>query len=160
MTKDSNEMHLRIYDIRRKAGRQPMCSTVLSNFLGDINQVAFESGGVYVALARGDNEAHVYDSRYLDRVLAKFAHDNGLSALKDRYGVVGALWTTSFDSKNLGLLTGGMDGCVRLWDHRRAQDDPSNGTIVAKMQHEIAKFQIGDPSRGEAALVVYVLLSV
>ena len=155
VTKDLNEVHLRIYDIKSKNGRVPICSTVLPNFLGDINRATFEPGGVYLALARSDNTTHIYDSRYLNKAVSIFAHEQG-DTTQDTFGVVQAQWTSSFDTRRLGLLTGGIDGCVRLWDHRRSQDDPSNGTIIARMQHDIAHFQIGDPAHGEAALVVYV----
>lgn len=147
-------MHLRIYDIKAKNGRVPICNTVLPGFLGDINRVTFEPSGVYLALARGDNTTHVYDSRYLSKVLSVFAHEKGDIPIQDTFGIVEALWTSSFDTRQIGLLTGGIDGCVRLWDHRRAQDDPSNGIVVAQMQHDIAHFQAGNPADGEAALVV------
>ncbi|KAF7983382.1 hypothetical protein HWV62_22385 [Athelia sp. TMB] len=152
-TKDSNDVHLRIYDIKSNDGRVPICSTVLPNFFGDINRATFEPGGVYLALARSDNTTHIYDSRFFKNTISIFAHERG-DTTQDTFGIVQAQWTSSFDTRQLGLLTGGIDGCVRLWDHRRSQDDPSNGIIVAQMQQDIAHFQIGDPSHGEAALVV------
>lgn len=159
VTKDSTEVHMRIYDIKQKNGRRPIYSTVLRNFYGEISRAVFEPGGIYLALARNDNTTHVYDSRYLDRVLLEFAHEEGDTPLKEKFGVVEAHWATSFDTKRIGLLTGGNDGCVRLWDHRKSADDPSNGRVLVQMPADIAHFQIGDPCRGEAALVVYVFLS-
>lgn len=87
-----------------------MCSTVLDNFLGEVSRATFEPGGIYLALARSDNTTHIYDSRYLNRVLAVFPHEEGDTPLKEKFGVVEAHWATSFDTKKLGLLTGGTDG--------------------------------------------------
>ena len=51
-------------------------------------------------------------------------------------------------------------GCVRLWDVRQAADSPANGRVIAETDFDIAHFSIGDKSKGEAPLVVYVFLYV
>lgn len=110
MTKGSNELHLRIYDIKSKNGKQPIYNTQLNGFLGDINRVTFTLDGVYLALARSDNTVNVYDSRYLSEVLYTFKHEMGDTPVDDAYGVVEAQWVMSFNSRRLGLLSGGNDG--------------------------------------------------
>jgi hypothetical protein len=47
-------------------------------------------------------------------------------------------------------------GCVRLWDVNQATDNPANSRIIAETDFDIAHFSIGDKSKGEAPLVVYV----
>lgn len=69
------------------------------------------------------------------------------------YGVVEAFWMQCA-SRGLGLITGGADGCVRLWDVKRSSDDPYNGTVLAQCKTDIGHFTIGDVHRQERALVV------
>jgi len=63
-------------------------------------------------------------------------------------------WVKGFDARGLGLISGGNDGCVRLWDVSLAADNPANGRVIAETDFDIAHFSIGDPSKGETPLVV------
>jgi len=155
---------LRIYDIGRKNGRQPIFSCDLAEFAqegvdddGEVNCAAFSPDGIFLAVARNDNVVHVYDSRNLERgVLYSFQHNypNREVAGFKGFGIVEAQWVTSFDGRGLGLVSGGNDGCVRLWDVRQAADSPANGRVIAETDFDIAHFSIGDKSKGEAPLVV------
>ena len=182
-TRGQESNTLRIYDISRKNGRQPISTIDLETFAkegedddGEVNCTAFSPDGIYLAVARNDNVVHVYDSRNLERgVLHCFQHNypNREVAGFKGYGVVEAQWVTSFDGRGLGLISGGNDGmvakrlgilyhscwvegCVRLWDISQATDNPANGRVIAETDFDIAHFSIGDKSKGEAPLVVYV----
>ena len=48
-------------------------------------------------------------------------------------------------------------GCVRLWDVMRAPAHEEESLILAEADNDIACFSLGDPSKGEKRLVVYVL---
>jgi len=99
----------------------------------------------------------VYDSRYLEcGAMYKFKHQdpNHGTPGTESYGVVEARWVTSFDGRGLGLISGGNDGCIRLWDISQASDNPTNGRVVAETDFDIAHFSVGDISKGEAPLVV------
>jgi len=156
---------LRIYDISRKDGRQPIFSCGLTEFAkegededdGEVNCASFSPDGIYLAIARNDNVVHVYDSRNLERgFLYAFKHDypNRAVAGFKGFGVVEAQWVTSFDGRRLGLVSGGNDGCVRLWDVGQAMENSANGRVIAKTDFDIAHFSIGNTSRGEAPLVI------
>lgn len=176
---------LRIYDISRKDGREPIFFCDLAEFEkdsgddedGEVNCAAFSPDGIYLAVARSDNVVHVYDSRNLEKgSLYTFRHNypNREVAGFKGYGIVEAQWVTSFDGRGLGLVSGGNDGnitqklastslnssclsgCVRLWDVSRATDSPGNGRVIAETDFDIAHFSIGDRSKGEAPLVMYV----
>lgn len=58
-------------------------------------------------------------------------------------------------SNNL-LVFDCMIGCVRLWDIRKAIDDPTNGQTIARSEHDIAHFSLGEPYTDEWPLVMYV----
>jgi WD40 repeat protein len=111
---------LRIYDIDRKNGRQPISTINLEIFAeegddGEVNYTTFSPDGIYLAVARNDNVVHVYDSRNLERgVLHSFKHNypNREVAGFKGFGVVEAQWVTSFDGRGLGLISGGNDGKV------------------------------------------------
>ena len=50
-------------------------------------------------------------------------------------------------------------GCVRLWDPLVSAEDSNNGKPIATVNSDIASFTLGDRSKGEHQLVVYVLFS-
>jgi len=72
------------------------------------------------------------------------------------YGIVDAKWveTETDRDRNLQLITGGLDGCIRIWDVMRSTDDPSNGRVIARMDSDIGCFSVGDKTNGEKTLVV------
>lgn len=133
--RDSNI--LRLYDIKRKNGRHPIFETELEAFPivkkvhagnpdngvepwveyieGEVTCSVFSPDGIYLAVARNDNEVHVYDSRNLGRgVLYRFCHQdpNRDTPGYRGYGIVEAQWAPNFDGRGLGLISGGNDGKV------------------------------------------------
>lgn len=136
-------------------------------FEGEASCSAFSPDGVFLALARSDNETHVYDVRYLARgrgrgPLFMYRHTGECRAASAsvRYGVVKAQWLRSARSRRMALVTGGDDGCVRVWDPQVAVDDATNGAVVAEVHSDIGHFSIGDPFAGEHRLVVYVPVAI
>jgi hypothetical protein len=83
--------------------------------------MAFSSDGIYLALGRDDNCAHVYDTRFLKErgVLFEFKHSelNYKSPEHIFYGVVGLQWVETRAGR-LGLITGGNDGMGLLFHVR------------------------------------------
>ena len=51
-------------------------------------------------------------------------------------------------------------GCVRLWDVRRASDDPLNGRILAQGVDDVATFALGDIYKGEIPIILCVQCAV
>lgn len=49
-----------------------------------------------------------------------------------------------------------LSGCVRLWDVMRAPSHDEESMILAEADDDIACFSVGDQSKGERRLVVYV----
>ncbi|CCM00925.1 uncharacterized protein FIBRA_02972 [Fibroporia radiculosa] len=132
----------------------PVCKIDLEPSTSNIiSQVSFSTGGIYLAVARADNTVVVYDSRFLSREpLHVFTHNQGTLTSTGDFGVVGSYWIEGL--RGTRLVTGGADGCVRLWDVRTASDDPLNGTAIVQCEYDIGYFTLGDLSRGEKPLVV------
>ncbi|KAJ7117597.1 WD40-repeat-containing domain protein [Mycena epipterygia] len=155
VTNSGSESFLRIYDVARHQG-QAIQARLLEPFETDdheVNSMAFSSDGIYLAIGRDDNRTHVYDSRMLERgVLFDFRHADMPFSVKEQnfFGVVGVEWVEN-RSTRLGLVTGGNDGCIRLWDPLRAKDE---GVILAQVDSDVASFSLGDPFKGEHGLVV------
>ncbi|KAJ7203946.1 WD40-repeat-containing domain protein [Mycena haematopus] len=165
VTTNGVDFFLRIYDIRNRNG---VASQTLSlePFASkgeeepEVNSMMFSPDSIYLALGRYDNCTHVYDCRMLKRrgmldrgVLHNFKHSNlrlSSNSKDEFYGVVGAQWIQSRSSR-LGLMTGGNDGCIRLWDPLHATEE---GTIVAQADSDVAHFTLGDRFNGEHELVV------
>ncbi|KAF8074958.1 WD40-repeat-containing domain protein [Lyophyllum atratum] len=157
---------LRIYNIRNKAPNA-ILSLELEPFPvrynvekepieGEVNSAAFSSDGIYLALGRNDNHTHVYDSRWLNRLLFDYEHYGPCrtNPYHDSYGVVKVQWVNKEAAMPFGLVTAGHDGCVRFWDPLRAPNSSRNGSILAEMTSDIGAFSIGDRYKGEQPLVV------
>ncbi|KAJ7509812.1 WD40-repeat-containing domain protein [Mycena galericulata] len=156
VTNGGSESFLRIYDVRRQGG-MAVRTRALEPFAKssedrEVNNIAFSPDSLYLAIGRDDNCTHVYDSRMLGRgVLYNFCHKTSSDSKKSNsYGVVCVQWLESRLGR-LGLVTGGNDGCVRLWDPLHAKDD---GLVLAQAHSDIACFSFGDPFKGEHRLVV------
>ncbi|KAJ7073241.1 WD40-repeat-containing domain protein [Mycena belliarum] len=159
VTNDGSESCLRIYDVSRSRGSstqertlEPFTESLADSKAHEVNSMAFSSDSIYLALGRDDNHTHVYDSRMLGRgILFDFQHEK--TRFTDRnqefFGVVKVEWVNR--SGRLGLVTGGNDGCVRLWDPLRAHEE---GVILAQANYDIATFALGDPFKGEHELIV------
>lgn len=108
---------LDMIDIRR--GARPIFHQELPHFKpssssndSEILSCAFSPDGVYLATARDDNEAHVWDSRFMNRSkkpLRILKH--GARLTKHQYGVTGMAWLAHEGSSSTPVLvTGGDDG--------------------------------------------------
>ncbi|CDO72346.1 hypothetical protein BN946_scf184977.g43 [Trametes cinnabarina] len=122
----------------------------------DVNSLSLSPDALYLAAGRTDNWADVYDARMFARgPLHSFAHEDAVSGAADNYGIVKTQWVDGAPrGVGVGLVTGGSDGCVRLWDVRRAADDPLNGTVLARCDYDVAAFNLGDIYNGEKPIVV------
>ncbi|KAF8817437.1 WD40 repeat-like protein [Phlegmacium glaucopus] len=157
-----NKHLLRIYDTRRKLPTATHLIELESfptrdDFEGEVNNASFSPDGMYLALARNDNRTHVYDRRMWDRgVIFEYGHDGDSKAAspKDVYGVVKAQWVQSEATGRIALVTGGEDGCIRMWDPTMSAQNPKNGKILAEVNSDIGHFSLGDPYAGENQLVV------
>ncbi|KAI0732291.1 WD40-repeat-containing domain protein [Fomitopsis betulina] len=154
-TKSAKHAHsLYLFDAARQNPKAAQ-KVELDSFHQSVTTMRFSPDGVYLALARDDNTTDVYDTRRLSRgKLHAFTHEPGnvFAYSKDIYGVVEAQWVEGRPT-GLGLVTGGCDGAVRLWDVRLASDDPSNGVPIAQCQHDLGHFSLGNINEKEEALV-------
>ncbi|KAF9475003.1 WD40 repeat-like protein [Pholiota conissans] len=163
-TRGAQNRHiLRLYDIARQDPKAT--STVYlepfpvryPGFEGEVNNSTISPDGLFLALARSDNQTHVYDMRFTYRgPLYRYEHTGECQASDKRslYGVVKAQWIQSTRSHRLALVTGGEDGCVRVWDPNLSAVDPKNGVAIAQVNSDIGHFSLGDPFAGEHGLVV------
>ncbi|KAL0065171.1 hypothetical protein AAF712_007841 [Marasmius tenuissimus] len=163
-TSTTNKM--RLYDVATKSSKPYRTLNLPSFVLGlvdneddwsaAVNSASYSPDGIYLAVARNDNTVHMYDSRMLERgTLHEFEHDgpSRVSPGKSSFGVLGAQWLESPSSNRLGLVTGGNDGCVRLWSPLLANDDRKNGRVLLEAAADIGSISLGDASKGEHELV-------
>ncbi|KAK7024996.1 WD-repeats-region domain-containing protein [Favolaschia claudopus] len=160
VTNDGTDSFLRIYDLRTKSSvaTQEIKLLPFNSEGHEVNSMMFSPDSIYLALGRDDNCAHIYDSRMLNRrgrlqdgPLCNFKHDNMPFSSKEQnfFGVVGVQWVER--GGRLGLVTGGNDGCVRLWDPSYGND---KGTVLAQADSDVAYFTLGDRFKGEHELIV------
>jgi len=158
----ANKHLLRIYDTRRGLPKATHVMElerfpVRDNFEGEVNHASFSPDNIFLALARNDNRTHVYDRRMWDRgVIFEYNHggESKAASQKDAYGVVKAQWVQSQATRRMALVTGGEDGCVRMWDPSKAARGRENGQVLAEVNSDIGHFSLGDPYIGENQLVV------
>ncbi|KAI0639295.1 hypothetical protein C8Q77DRAFT_51445 [Trametes polyzona] len=155
--------NLRQFDARRRR-REPVQTVALEPFVDftdraamDVNSLSLSADGLYLAVGRTDNWVDVYDARMLARgPLHSLAHEESDKTDTERgrtYGVVKTQWVEG-TPYGVGLVSGGADGCVRLWDVRRSSDDPLNGMVLARCDNDVSTFTLGDMYKGEAPLIV------
>ncbi|KAJ7108880.1 WD40-repeat-containing domain protein [Mycena crocata] len=155
VTTNGTHSFLRIYDVARGESKA-IHTERLTAFTSDeheVNSMAFSSDGIYLAIGRDDNRTHVYDSRMLNRGYL-FDYQHSAARLCSRYqsffGIVKVEWVQT-RTHRLGLVTGGNDGTVRLWDPLCT---PAEATVLAQVNSDVATFSLGDPFKGEHGLVV------
>ncbi|KAF9319126.1 hypothetical protein BG003_009825 [Podila horticola] len=99
----------------------------------DVNLVDFSPCGNYVISCSHTNEITVFDRRFLPpkgeyRPLHVWRHSDPENG-EQHVGITSAIWSPTFRQQGLCtssqamLMTGGGDGCVRLWDLRAATED-------------------------------------
>ncbi len=81
---------------------------------GEVRAISFSPDGLLLAVARSDDELHIYDSRFMGRSrepMRRFLHWGDDCCLGgDRWGIVDAVWVDGWCGKGLGVITGGSDG--------------------------------------------------
>ncbi len=145
-----------------------------------VNSVSFSPGEIQLAVARSDNSLHLYDTRFLNKVLNRFSHLGESKVLPNEagvcepYGIVQAEWVKLTHGGKLGLVTGGEDGklvflviahvglrivigFVRLWDPQSSLEDPDNGGVLGEIDSDVARFSLGDWAEKEHPLIMCVL---
>jgi WD40 repeat protein len=121
----------------------------------EVVKATFSSEGRLLAVARNDNTLHMYDVRALSKgPLVMFKHDELDAIGSTGYGVVHASWVEGRDRRRVGIVSGGNDGCVRLWDPSIASSDKSQGKVLARTEFDVGYFSIGDMWQGEKPLVL------
>ena len=80
---------------------------------GEVRAVSFSPDGLLLAVARSDDQLHVYDSRFMGsrEPMGRFLHWGEDCCLgRDRWGIVDAVWVDGWCGRGLGVVTGGSDG--------------------------------------------------
>ncbi|KAG6821210.1 hypothetical protein H0H93_004031 [Arthromyces matolae] len=156
MTRGEERKHsLHLFDIRRSEPQAMRSLDLLAfppDIEGEVNSAAFSPDNVYLAIGRNDNRIHVYDVRYLDRLLFDYEHHGTprTNPGDDSYGVTKVQWVNEDFSHSIlpfGLVTGGHDGkganpppgCVRYWNPLQADRNPKNGAILAEVNWDSSR---------------------
>lgn len=156
---ENNQHPMRLYDIARKSGHSVVKTTLdpsasqAATF--EATTAAFSSDGRLLAVARSDNAVHMYDIRALTKgPLARFKHEDLDAVGSAGYGAVHACWVEGRDRRRVGIISGGNDGCVRVWDPLIASSEKSQGKVLARTEFDVAYFAMGDMWAGEKPLVL------
>ncbi|KAF9240722.1 WD40-repeat-containing domain protein [Melanogaster broomeanus] len=119
----------------------------------EVNRVSFSSDGRLLAVPRSDNMLHIYDVRALSRgPLCRFVHHDSDTVGCVGYGVVEAKWIEG--RTRIGIVSGGDDGCVRLWEPALGSQDEVQGAVIGRTDFDVGHFSVGDHQRGEKPLVI------
>ncbi|KAG1838795.1 WD40-repeat-containing domain protein [Suillus subalutaceus] len=156
---ENNQHPIRLYDVARKSGHAIAETTLeasISQFSSfEVTAATFSSEGRLLAVARSDNATHMYDIRMLTKgPLVVFKHKELDVIGSPRYGVVHACWVEGRDRRRVGIVSGGNDGCVRVWDPMLALSDKSQGKVLARTEFDVAYFALGDMWAGEKPLIL------
>jgi len=185
VTSTSTHRTLALYDVTstRSAGRSPMTSLLLPpstiTDVWEVNTAQFSQDDVLLALGTSDDRVLIYDTRFMGKNdsrggpcltydLGRGRHSSG-----DNFGVTGLEWVPGYyGGRGLGLLTGGSDGCVRLWDvgqgHKPEDFSVVDGVwnpenVIAIGNHGVGCLSVGRNQREHRLVVgdiggdVYVL---
>ncbi|KAG2747812.1 WD40 repeat-like protein [Suillus brevipes Sb2] len=155
---ENNRHPIRLYDVARKCGNSVAKTTLdpsTSVATFEVTTAAFSSDGRLLAVARSDNAVHMYDIRALTKgPLARFKHEQLDATGSPGYGAVHACWVQGRDRRRVGIISGGNDGCVRVWDPLIASSEKSQGKVLARTEFDVAYFAMGDMWTGEKPLVL------
>ena len=116
ITRRDDHIHpLHIYDIRRSDPKVTVSIELVPfppSIDGEITCASFSSDGIYLAMGRNDNCTHVYDSRFLNRLLVEYKHHGPPRTHPGNhsFGVVKVQWVDEDSVLPFGIVTGGNDG--------------------------------------------------
>ncbi|KAJ3824618.1 WD40-repeat-containing domain protein [Lentinula raphanica] len=147
---------LRIYDVRRKDGRrQAEVAHQVKLESSEVKCVSFSPDGIYLAVGNLDGRILMYDARFMNEVIYDFKHEGPslVSPGQESYGITHMEWRILHQNR-LALVTGGPDGCVRLWQPDWAPRITQQGRVIARVNADVGYFTIGDRFQGEHELVV------
>ncbi|KAF8587352.1 hypothetical protein K439DRAFT_1338431, partial [Ramaria rubella] len=155
-TAKEEALHLRLYDVRRNVVRSratvqlPSASSQLpDNMWPEVRTAEWSPDGILLAVGKNDDVAHVYDVRCLERgPVLTMRHETNAS----HYGITVLSWVTEtcFRTPGMGLITGGGDHCVALWDIKTACSDRQ---VLAELGGHVGVGHFGDMSKGEKPFV-------
>ncbi|KLO15725.1 WD40 repeat-like protein [Schizopora paradoxa] len=136
------------------------------NALWEVNAARFSPDNVLLALGLSDDRVLIYDTRFISTnrgPCMTYDLERGLRDGEEHYGVTALEWVPGYyGNRGLGLLTGGSDGCVRLWDVGQGHNPEDIGwiediwspeNVIALCDHGIASASLGR-NREEYRLVV------
>ncbi|KAG1774960.1 hypothetical protein EV702DRAFT_973928, partial [Suillus placidus] len=156
---ENNQHPIRLYDVAHKSGHSVTKTTLdpsasqVTTFEATI--AAFSSEGRLLAVACSDNAMHMYNIRALTKgPLARFKHGELDAIGSPGYGAVHACWVEGRDQWRVGIISGGNDGCVRVYDPLIASLDKSQGKVLARTEFDITYFAMGDMWAGEKPLIL------
>ncbi|KIY72495.1 hypothetical protein CYLTODRAFT_37943 [Cylindrobasidium torrendii FP15055 ss-10] len=156
-TTGRGDSYVHLFDVARELRQSQSICTLERSKEGarvEVNRASFSPDGVYLAIARSDNSVHVYDARYMGRnVVHRYRHARPPAfEEQNHFGVVQLEWVHSTTRSAYNLLSGGEDGCVRMWTP--GWTDSGNGRAIAKIDTDVGAFSVGDRNVGERDLVV------
>ncbi|KAI0079607.1 hypothetical protein K474DRAFT_600032 [Panus rudis PR-1116 ss-1] len=145
------------YDLARKDSHSISHIQLLPCFnrnQGKVTYISHSPDNIYLAVSGSCNQIHIYDSRFLGKgPLFQYAHTSSIAYTSSgSYGVVKADWSSGHAGGQY-LISGGADGCIRVWDTNRAHER-DNGWVWFNMNYDIGHFSLGNVDNGEKALIV------
>ncbi|KZT44390.1 hypothetical protein SISSUDRAFT_12916 [Sistotremastrum suecicum HHB10207 ss-3] len=150
MTMTEGHKHmLRMYDLARLDERALFVMELkpFPEGSGDVTAASFSPDDIFIALGRSDDTVEVWDTRYMGpgvKPIFEFSHGPKKRSCPDSFGIASSMqWVQEQRTLGFGLVSGGDDGCVRLWDVRKACLGPQDAEVLAEVDLEVAAFSLG-----------------
>ncbi|KAI0322689.1 WD40-repeat-containing domain protein [Amylostereum chailletii] len=164
-TRDQDAIHkLRIYDVARRNVKHslsldllPFATTQNDRCMDKITAASYSPDERLIAVGRSDDQLHLYDRRNMGKgPILQFKHreNPACRAAQSNGGIARLEWIQAWDGRGLGLVSGGGDGCVRVWDALGSSNDPLNGHTIAQLDSAVSDFSLGEQFKDEKPLAV------
>ncbi|KAF8527863.1 hypothetical protein BU17DRAFT_81108 [Hysterangium stoloniferum] len=159
-TSHEDRLFFRTYDVRHKLEKH--CAEVElppgprnpdPEFCREVSKSVWSPDGLLLAVGSNEDDVYIYDVRQLRQSVGPILSLNHKTHTRSHFGITVLEWTTEnrfCKTQRLGLLTGGADHCVALWDINTACKERR---VVAELQGQVGVGHFGDLSRGEKPLV-------